>query len=85
MQKGGKSRIEKQEIWRNSIATTQILKRVNKHVLNELEIPMTSSQLKAADMLLKKTMPDLKSIEAVVDANLNVITPVLPDYLKDAD
>ena len=85
MQKGGKSRIEKQEIWRNSIATTQILKRVNKHVLNELDIPMTSSQLKAADMLLKKTMPDLKSIEAVVDANLNVITPVLPDYLKDAD
>ena len=85
MQKGGKSRIQKQEIWRNSIATTQILKRVNKHVLNELEIPMTSSQLKAADMLLKKTMPDLKSIEAVVDANLNVITPVLPDYLKDAD
>ena len=85
MQKGGKSRIEKQEIWRNSIATTQILKRVNKHVLNELEIPMTSSQLKAADMLLKNTMPDLKSIEAIVDANLNVITPVLPDYLKDAD
>jgi hypothetical protein len=85
MQKGGKSRIEKQELWRNSIATTQILKRVNKHVLNELEIPMTSSQLKAADMLLKKTMPDLKSIEAIVDANLNVITPVLPDYLKDAD
>ena len=85
MQKGGKSRIEKQEIWRNSIATTQILKRVNKHVLNELEIPMTNSQLKAADMLLKKTMPDLKSIEAIVDANLNVITPVLPDYLKDAD
>ena len=85
MQKGGKSRIEKQEIWRDSIATTQILKRVNKHALDQLEKPMTSSQLKAAEMLLKKTLPDLKMIEGALDINANIITPVLPDYLKDAD
>ena len=89
--KGAKGRVEKQEEWKNSIRTTLILKRVQNYILAKEEDKdfaknkMTSTQMRGAEMLLRKTLPDLKAIEATVDANLNVITPVLPDYLKDAD
>jgi hypothetical protein len=89
--KGGRTRQEKRQAWIDSIETTKILRRVNKHTLAKStdadyeQSIMTASQIKAAELLLRKTIPDLKAIEATVDANLNVITPVLPDYLKDAD
>lgn len=40
-----------------AIQTTQIIKRLQKHVLGEIEL--TSTQVTAANVLLKKTLPDL--------------------------
>jgi hypothetical protein len=46
---------------RLKIQTSQLLIRLQNHVLGEVE--MTSTQLRAAEVLLKKTLPDLTSVE----------------------
>ena len=43
---------------RDKIQATQIIKRLNNHALSDEEI-MTASQIRAAEILLKKTLPDL--------------------------
>jgi hypothetical protein len=47
--------------WKAKIQAGVILDRLVKHVSGEIE--MTSSQIKAADILLKKTVPDLARTE----------------------
>ncbi len=49
------------EQWKAKIQAGVILDRLVKHVNGEIE--MTASQIKAADILLKKTVPDLASTE----------------------
>jgi hypothetical protein len=56
-----KSRVEKQELWRNSFDTTVLLKKLNSHAVGEIE--MTQTQIAAAKILLAKTVPDLKQVE----------------------
>ncbi len=46
---------------REKIQTSQLINRLTDHVLNDLEL--SSSQIKAIEILLKKTLPDLKQIE----------------------
>ena len=46
---------------REKIQTSQLINRLTDHVLNELEL--SASQIKAIEILLKKTLPDLKQIE----------------------
>lgn len=48
---------------RQRIQTTQIVKRLTDHTLGKLKIEMTDSQVRAGLGLLKKTLPDLQSIE----------------------
>ena len=43
---------------RDKIQASQLINRLNKHALSDEEI-MTSSQIRAAEILLKKTLPDL--------------------------
>ena len=45
---------------RDGIQTSMILRRVQAHALGTLE--MTVTQLRAAEILLRKTLPDLQSI-----------------------
>lgn len=45
---------------RDKIDTTTIINKLNKHVKGELE--MESTQIRAAEILLKKTLPDLQAI-----------------------
>jgi hypothetical protein len=45
---------------RAAIQTTQILKRLQNHVLGELEL--TQTQIAAARILLNKSMPDLQAV-----------------------
>jgi hypothetical protein len=58
---------------RDIIRTTCLLKRLQSFTLGEADpqngkpIEMSSSQVKAAVALLKKTMPDLQSIEGGLD------------------
>jgi hypothetical protein len=49
------------EEWKSKIQAGAILSRLVKHVNGEIE--MSSSQIKAADILLKKTIPDLARSE----------------------
>ena len=49
------------EHWRSKIQTGNLLTRLNNHAQGKIE--MTSSQIKAAEILLKKTMPDLKQTD----------------------
>lgn len=43
------------------IRTGVLLTRLKKHALGEVE--MTATQVKAAEVLLRKTLPDLKAVE----------------------
>lgn len=51
------------DAWREKIKTGAILTRMNKHTLNEDGDVMTPSQVKAAEILLRKMLPDLKAVE----------------------
>lgn len=54
--------LRQQEQSKRAIKTTQILKRLVKHAVSEEEI-MSNSQVKAAEILLRKVLPDLKATE----------------------
>lgn len=56
-----KSTPELREDWRNKIKTSMLLNRLMEHVLGECE--MSATQVKAAETLLKKTLPDIKAME----------------------
>lgn len=45
---------------RKKIQTSQLVNRLNKHVNGTVE--MSATQLKAAEILLKKSLPDLSAI-----------------------
>lgn len=49
------------ETWRERIQTGVLLDRLSKHGVGEIE--MTATQIKAADILLRKVIPDLKAVE----------------------
>ena len=46
---------------RRRIQTTLLLKKLEQHVLNGEE--MSATQIRAAEMLLRKTMPDLSAVQ----------------------
>lgn len=50
---------------RDSIKTSMLIKRVYGHAIGEVE--MSPTQLRAAEILLKKTLPDLQSIDHTGD------------------
>ena len=49
---------------RQKIQTTQIVNRLTSHVLAEEDI-MSSSQVRAAEILLRKTLPDMTAISGM--------------------
>ena len=55
------------EMTKNHIQTTQLVKRLQEHALGDLELGQ--SQIRAIEVLLKKTLPDIKSIELTGDPN----------------
>lgn len=58
------ARINKTELhekWREKIRISMILNRLRNHVAGRIE--MTPTQVRAAEILLKKAMPDLASTE----------------------
>ena len=65
----------------DAIETTKVIKRLNKQALDDEE--MSAKAITAAGILLRKTLPDLKSTDMLIDGHLTV-EPV--DYGKgDAD
>lgn len=58
-------RISHDENTRAKIQTSQIVNRLTKHVFGELDL--TATQIAAALGLLKKSLPDLQSIEMTAE------------------
>jgi len=56
-----KRRTTVNEKWREKIQSSMLVDRLVKHAVGEIE--MTATQIKAADILLKKVAPDLKAVE----------------------
>ena len=54
---------------RSKIQTSQLINRLETHALSETEV-MTASQIKAAEGLLKKTLPDLQAV--TIDGKLTL-------------
>lgn len=52
------------EIARERIKSTLLIDKLQNHILEGESHPMTKTQVSAAIALLKKTVPDLQSIEA---------------------
>lgn len=47
--------------WREKIRISMLLNRLEKHALGQLE--MSATQIKATEVLLRKSLPDLTAIE----------------------
>ena len=80
MPKGVRLNPKHDEKTRLKIQTSQIINRLNSFVNGEVE--MTSSQVRAAEILLKKSLPDLQSIEYQSnnsDTENNILRVVLED------
>lgn len=54
-------KIEIDEQWRKRIQTGVLLKRLEDHVVGKLEL--TATQISAANILLRKSIPDLTATE----------------------
>ena len=85
-----KTRGTKEHPWseehRNRIKTSMLLNRIEKHILGQVD--MSNTQIKAVDILLKKSVPDLQSIslsgEGGGDINvLHRLERVIVDPKKD--
>ena len=61
MPKGVRLNPKHDEKTRAKIQTSQIINRLMKNINGEVE--MSSSQVRSAEILLKKTLPDLQSVE----------------------
>lgn len=61
--------------WKEKIRIGVILDRLSKHVDGELE--MSSTQIKAAEILLKKVVPDVARTEVVGDEEQPVTIKVV--------
>lgn len=54
-----------QEMVRDKIQASQLVNRLQDHVDGKVEL--TATQLRAAEVLLKKSLPDLSSVEVTGD------------------
>jgi hypothetical protein len=55
------------EEWKQKIQASNLITHLGKCAIGEIE--MTSQQIKAAEILLKKVMPDLKSVDMSGELN----------------
>lgn len=56
-----KSTPDLREQWREKIKSSVLINRLMDHAVGQAE--MTATQIKAAEILLKKTLPDIKAVE----------------------
>lgn len=54
-------RLQQQDEWRKKIQASQLINRLNDHGLGIVE--MSATQVKAAQALIAKVLPDLKAVE----------------------
>lgn len=64
-----------QDMVREKIRASQLINRLEDHIFEDKE--MTSTQVNAALGLLKKCVPDLKSIEADIGGEIETVIKVV--------
>lgn len=60
---------------RAKIKTSQLINRLANHALGKTELK--NSQVRAIDILLKKTVPDLQSVQLAGDPDNPIITEIV--------
>ena len=66
-----KNKVKLTEAWREKIRTSMLINRLQNHVVGRLE--MSATQLRAAEILLKKCLPDLQAITHAGDPENPVV------------
>lgn len=61
---------------RDKIQTSQLINKLQKHALSDDESEITSSRMKAIEILLRKTLPDLTATELSSDPDNPLITSI---------
>ena len=83
---------EMQDAHRERIKTGNLINRLQKNAFGELintetkqPTEMTAGQIKSAEILLKKTLPDLKSVEISGNALLDILmqAKIAPSYTAE--
>jgi hypothetical protein len=72
-----------QEMVRDKIQASQLINRLESHALGEIELSQT--QIRAIEILLKKTLPDLSSVELTGDPENPVSIQEIGIRAVDAD
>lgn len=67
-------KIRHDEETRRKIQTSQLVNRLSDHVLGKIEL--TNTQVRAAEILLSKTLPNLVSTQMDMNAAVTVTDPV---------
>jgi hypothetical protein len=62
--------------WRDKIQASMLLNRLSDNALGKLKSEMTSSQVKSAEILLRKCLPDLSATTVSGDPDAPIITEI---------
>ena len=76
-------KIRHDEETRLKIQVSQILNRLQNHVLGETD--MTATQLQAAQILLRKALPDLQAVEITGSGEGGAIPMIVTGVRRDGD
>ena len=75
-------KVELDERWRNKIRVSMLLNHLRNHVLGRNN--MSPTQVRAAEILLRKCLPDLASIEHSGEINHNYVART-PEIAPNTD
>lgn len=67
---------------RERIETATLVDKLQAHVKDPGKAPLSMTQLKAADILLRKSIPDLKAIEHSGEINKRAVEDLSDDELR---
>lgn len=68
---------------RTKIQTSQLLNRLTDHALGKVEL--SSTQVRAIEVLLKKSIPDLQAIQLSGDADNPIATTIITGVPRAGD
>lgn len=82
---GSKNKKKHQEETRARIQTSQLINRLQNHALGTEVDELKQSQLRAIEILLKKSLPDLQSTEITGDSDAPMQLKIITGIPKKSD
>jgi len=76
-------RARHQDEIRTKIQASQLINVLQNHALGTDETEMTATRMKAIELLLKKSVPDLSSIELTGDADAPMVMKIITGVPND--